>query len=258
VTAEDFAGRVQDYLRHAAQRGRDVIPIPPFVVTIDPATELRFLNYAIPLGRGAATSAAAALDTLCSKMRGRGRLPRLEFVAEANEGLDSVLLAGGFEEESSSPLMICSPQELTAAPAVQGLRIEVLSPGSSDELLSGVSEAQHEAFGESAGGSSPDRKRKRLAAGGISVAAIADGQIAGGAVAAAVSDGLSEVAGIGVREAFRGRGIAAALTEAAAREAFDAGADLALLTPGHTEAERIYARAGFAGRLTMLAFAAPG
>jgi hypothetical protein len=28
-------------------------------------------------------------------------------------------------------------------------------------------------------------------------------------------------------------------------------------TPGHTEAQRIYARAGFAGRLTMLAFAMP-
>lgn len=254
---EAFAGRVQDYLRRSAERGREVIPVPPFVVTIDPATDLRYLNYAIPTGRGAATSGAAAIDSLQEEMRNRGRLPRLEFVAEANEGLDSVLLAGGFEEESSSPLMICSPQELTAAPAVQGLRIEVLSPGSADELLSAVSAAQEEAFGESAGGSSPDRQRKRLAAGGISVAAMVDGQIAGGAVATMVSGGLTEVAGVGVREPFRGRGIAAALTEAAAREAFAAGADLALLTPGHSEAQRIYERAGFAGRLTMLAYAAP-
>lgn len=40
----DFARRVQDYLRQSAERGREVIPVPPFVVTIDPATELRFPN----------------------------------------------------------------------------------------------------------------------------------------------------------------------------------------------------------------------
>jgi GNAT superfamily N-acetyltransferase len=250
-----FAGRVQDYLLHAAQIGREVITVPPFVVTVDPSTDLRYLNYAIPAQSAAATSAAAALDALRAEMRDRRRLPRLEFVREAAEGLDSVLLAGGFEEESSLPLMICSPQELTPAPAVQGLRVEVLGPSSRDELLTRLSAAQEEAFGSSAGGTNPDRQRERLAAGGISVAAVVDGQIVGGASATAVSDGLSEVAGVGVCESYRGRGIAAALTEAATREAFAAGADLALLTPGHDEAQRIYARAGFAGRLTMLAFA---
>ena len=254
---EDFAGRIQDYLRLSAQRAREVIPVPPFVVTIDPSTDLRYLNYAIPTGRGAAASGAAAIDSLQEEMRNRGRLPRLEFVAEANEGLDSVLLAGGFEVESSLPLMTCSPQQLTRAPAVDGLRVEALSPSSPDALLSGVSAAQQEAFGESAGGSDPGLQRERLARGTISVAAIVDDQVVGGASATVVSDGLTEVAGVGVREPFRGRGIAAALTEAATREAFAAGADLALLTPGHPEAQRIYERAGFAGRLTMLAYAAP-
>jgi ribosomal protein S18 acetylase RimI-like enzyme len=254
---EGFAGRVQDYLLHAAQRGREAIAVPPFVVTVDPSTDLRYLNYAIPAQRDAAASAAAALDALRAEMRERGRLPRLEFVREAAEGLDSMLLAGGFELESSLPLMICSRDELTAAPAVEGLTVEVLTPSSPDELLTGVSAAQEDAFGDSSGGTNPDRQRKRLAAGGISVAAVVDGQVVGGAAATVVSDGLSEVAGIGVREAFRNRGIAAALTEAAAREAFAKGADLALLTPGHDEAQRIYARAGFAGRLTMLAFAGP-
>jgi predicted GNAT family acetyltransferase len=43
------------------------------------------------------------------------------------------------------------------------------------------------------------------------VAAIVDDQVVGRASATAVSDGLTEVAGIGVREPFRSRGIAAAL-----------------------------------------------
>lgn len=253
----DFAGRIQDYLRRSAQRGREVIPVPPFVVTIDPATDLRYLNRAIPAAPGAAASAAAAIGSLRQQMRNRGRLPRLEFVAEANEGLDAALVAGGFEEESRLPLMTCSPQQLTVAPVVGGLRVEALSPSSPDELLSAVSAAQQEAFGESAGGSDPGLQRERLASGTISVAAVVDDQVVGGASATPVSDGLTEVAGVGVREPFRGRGIAAALTEAATREAFAAGADLALLTPGYPEAQRIYERAGFAGRLTMLAYAAP-
>lgn len=59
----DFAGRIQDYLRRSAQRGREVIPVPPFVVTIDPATDLRYLNYAIPAAPGAAASAAAPIGS---------------------------------------------------------------------------------------------------------------------------------------------------------------------------------------------------
>jgi hypothetical protein len=53
---ESFAGRVQDYLLHAAQTGREVIAVPPFVVTIDPSTDLRYLNYAIPAEREAAAA----------------------------------------------------------------------------------------------------------------------------------------------------------------------------------------------------------
>jgi GNAT superfamily N-acetyltransferase len=62
----------------------------------------------------------------------------------------------------------------------------------------------------------------------------------------AVAEGVCELAGIGVRERFRRRGIAAALTAATAAEAFAAGAELCFLTPGDDGAERVYARAGFA------------
>jgi predicted GNAT family acetyltransferase len=56
---------------------------------------------------------------------------------------------------------------------------------------------------------------------------------------------VSEVAGIGVRVAYRRRGIAGALTSCLAREAFACGIELIWLTPGSDDAERIYARAGF-------------
>jgi predicted GNAT family acetyltransferase len=49
-----------------------------------------------------------------------------------------------------------------------------------------------------------------------------------------------------VRERFRRRGIAAALTAAAGADAPAAGAKLCFLTPGDDGAERVYTRAGFA------------
>ena len=48
-----------------------------------------------------------------------------------------------------------------------------------------------------------------------------------------------------MRERFRRRGIAAALTSAAAGQAVAVGAQLCFLTPGDDGAERVYARAGF-------------
>jgi ribosomal protein S18 acetylase RimI-like enzyme len=248
-----FARRVQEYLLHSARRGREVIEVPPFVVTIDPSTELRFLNYAIPHGPG---DPAAAVDEMRAAMRSRGRLPRLEFVAEANEGLDAVLADAGFEEESRLALMTCMPSGLTAAPEVPGARIEVLGEDSPHVLLEGAAAAAGEAFGES-GPVDVERRRGWLAGGGIGVAAVIDGRVVGGASATPVADGLTEVAGVGVLAAYRRRGLAAALTEAAARQAFAQGADLALLTPGHDDAQRIYARAGFTARLTMLTLSDP-
>lgn len=257
-TTGSFARRVQDYLLHAAQVGREVVSVPPFVVTIDPGTDLRYLNYAIPVTRPVGEDAIAAVRGLRAAMHEHARLPRLEFVAQANDGLDEILLTAGLEQESSLPLMTCAPQELKAAPPVAGLRIETLRPDSPDELLLGVRSAQEEAFGQSVGaGSGTTRQREFLRAGGTSVAAIVDGPVVGGASGTPVANALSEVAGVGVRTAYRRRGIAAALTAAAARQVFRAKADLALLTPGHDDAQRIYERAGFTGRLTMRAYAEP-
>jgi len=82
---------------------------------------------------------------------------------------------------------------------------------------------------------------------GVVIARIlAGGEPAGAAFRSAVAEGVSELGGIGVRERFRRRGIAAALTAAAAADAVADGAQLCFLTPGDGGAERVYARAGFA------------
>ena len=65
-------------------------------------------------------------------------------------------------------------------------------------------------------------------------------------------DGVSEIVGVATAEAWRRRGLAGAVTAAAARGAFAAGAELCLLTPGDEGALRVYARAGFRRVARML------
>ena len=69
-------------------------------------------------------------------------------------------------------------------------------------------------------------------------------------------EGVSEVAGIGVRVAIaaRYRGRAQPLLT---REAFAREVELAWLTPGSDDAERIYARAGFARASEQLHISKP-
>lgn len=76
--------------------------------------------------------------------------------------------------------------------------------------------------------------------------------IIGAGVATAPIDGVSEIAGIGVRPPSRRRGSAGAITALLARKSFENGVALAWLTPGSSEAERIYARAGFVAALEAL------
>jgi ribosomal protein S18 acetylase RimI-like enzyme len=119
----------------------------------------------------------------------------------------------------------------------------------SEDELRGVATAQWEAYGES--GPVPQRTvdglRRTLEAGGLIVLArdAATGEPAGGGLCTGPYEGASELTSIGVREAFRRRGIAEAMTRRLAREMHARGNDgVFLMAAGEPEA-RIYERAGF-------------
>jgi ribosomal protein S18 acetylase RimI-like enzyme len=107
-----------------------------------------------------------------------------------------------------------------------------------------AAEAGAEAYGSAI---YPDPLRRLVEQGGVLMVARDPryGLVVGAGMATPAHDGISEVAGIGVRTAYRKRGIAGALTAAITCEAFARGVTLAWLTPGHDGAERIYVRAGF-------------
>jgi ribosomal protein S18 acetylase RimI-like enzyme len=113
--------------------------------------------------------------------------------------------------------------------------------------VAGLMRAQMAAFDE------PPPSEEQIARwDGRAVAALVYGEVVGGAVWTQVLDGMTEIAGIAVLEAFRRRGIAGALTAEATRQGFAEGASLAVLVPGHEGAARVYERAGFADASRMI------
>jgi ribosomal protein S18 acetylase RimI-like enzyme len=242
---------LQAFLRTSAQRGRLAVRSAPFTVTIDERDALRYVNYAIP--DDGAEPDAGAVEALRAVFRGHRRLPRLEWVEEAAPAVAAALEAQGMVEELRTPLMACTPDGLTGAPAAsEGVRVAAVG----DDDLHAAADVQRVAFGMGPvpdDEAPPDPRRR----GGGAVLARVDGVPAAAATWTPVVDGASEVGGVATAERFRRRGLAGVVTAAAARAAFAAGARLCVLSPGGDEAQRVYARAGFRGAATMLHWSDP-
>ncbi len=241
--SSDPQARIQAYLRVAAARGRDTEQIGPFLATFTSRADNPFLNYAIPDDGADPTALEAA--ALMAAFERRGRRPRLEYADALAPAVEPVLVRAGFSAEARMPLMTCTPGAERPQPIPAG--IELILPRSDAELL-GMVAAQNEAYGDVQ--PAPEdamRLRASLAAGMIAVLArdAEKKEAAGAGICTGPQDGLTEVAAIGVRPAFRRRGIAGALAARLTREAFGAGVTLAFLMAAHEAEGHIYARAGF-------------
>ncbi len=235
--------RIQSYLRAAAPRGRDSERVGPFLATFNRDSDNRYLNYAIPDDGAQPTEADVA--ALLEAYRTRARLPRLEYVAALAAAVEPALFAAGFVAEGRLPLMVYRG-DVEHSP-VDGVELVLAQ---SNEELRGVAAVQWEAYGE--GGLLPDRAvdslRTTLANDGVVVLArdSSTGEAAGGGLCTGPHDGATELTSIGVRERFRRRGIAEAMTRRLAHEMHARGNDCVFLMAAGDAEERIYARAGFA------------
>jgi ribosomal protein S18 acetylase RimI-like enzyme len=242
--------QLQQYLRSAASRGRDTERVGPFLATFDRTTDHPFLNYAMPDDGARATAADVA--ALVDAYERRGRIPRLEYLPAVAPDLEAALVAGGFTVEARLPLMTCTAATHVALAEPDAIRLE--RPDGDDDLYA-LRAAQMAAFGEPP----PERDvvigiRESVVAGMLAVLArdASTGAVVGGGVATTPGDGVTEIAGIGVLETHRRRGIAGAITSRLTADAFAAGVSTAFLTPGDDDAFSVYARAGYAPTTTML------
>ena len=255
------------YLTGAAARYRDVERVGPFTATFDRDDPNTYLNYAIP--DADARPSLEDVAALADAYRRRGRVPRLEYPPAAAPAVEATLVAGGFAVEAHLPVMTCTPATVVdLAAEADGF---VVAVPESDADWRGMRRAQHAAFGsgggdedgsdESGGDDAAElaHQRERLVAGGLALLArdTATGAIVGGGVATVPDEGITEIAGIGVLEDYRRRGIAGAITSGLAGAAFAAGLTTVWLTPGDDGAHRVYARAGFADTTSVVHLAAP-
>jgi predicted GNAT family acetyltransferase len=194
-----------------------------------------------------------AVEQLRVVFRERDRLPRLEWVEEAAPRLAGALAAAGMQEELRTPLMACTPGELRAAEAdVAELRIGPVEDADVHDCAS----LQRVAFGADA--VSPDEEiRDPRPTGGGAVLARSGGEPVSAASWTRVVDGFTEIVGVATAEPWRGRGLAGAVTAAAAAGAFAGGAEVCVLSPGDEVAQRVYTRAGFGRVATMLHWSDP-
>jgi ribosomal protein S18 acetylase RimI-like enzyme len=243
--------RIQNYLRATIERSENHQRIGSFLAGFDAGTDNLYRNYAVP--DAGARPSMSDIEALNAAFLERSRRPRLEYITDTAPDVESALLANGFEIEKRYPILICTPVMLSS-PEVKGINIGLAS---NDQDIIDAANVGAEAYDDDV---YPDPLRRLVAQGGV--LAIArdpkSGLAVGAGMATPAHEGVSEVAGIGVRVAYRRRGIAGALTACATREAFAREIELAWLTPGSDDAERIYARAGFVRASEQLHISKPG
>jgi ribosomal protein S18 acetylase RimI-like enzyme len=232
---------LQASLRGALLRRSDVASVGPFAVAFDPDSDNPFRNYAVP-DDGARPTPAEVAD-LRSAFVARERRPRLEFLPAAAPAAEDALLRAGFVTEARLPIMTCAPAQLREVARPGEVELDAVAGG---DALREAAAVQNAAYGAPpATDADVARLEDTVAAGGIvGLAREASGRAVGSGLVAAPSDGLAELAAVGVLPQWRRRGIAAALTGALGRAAFDRGIATLMLMAYEAE-QGIYARAGF-------------
>lgn len=235
---------IQAYVRRNAVTGRDTERIGPFLATFSPHSANPFLSYAIPDEHARPTGAEVA--ALVAAFHRRQRRPRLEYLPSLAPNVEPVLVRAGFTVEGRLPVMACPPGAAVPQPAPEGFR---LSAPDSDQDLYDLLAVQHEAYHEPVPPVEADvaRLRRLVDGGGLAVLAreAETGAAAGAGVCDYVHEGVGELVGFGVRQPYRRRGIAAAITWWLTAAAHRAGAPGVFLTPAGGAEERIYARVGY-------------
>jgi RimJ/RimL family protein N-acetyltransferase len=241
---------VQSFAIANLRRRPVVVEAGGFVAGFDPGTTSPYVNYATPMpGAGPARHDVAAL---IAEFRMRGLRPRLEFAPNAAPEVEPALRAAGFTIEEVHEYLVCTPATLTM-PAFA--RIPLVETPVWDQDHASIDAAMSEAFtGEYA--SSPngaDRLRRAQENGGaVRFVRAPDRGCAGGASCSIPAVGTSELSGVATRPAFRGRGIATAVTAALTEAMFALGTRSVWLEYSGEGSRRVYERVGYQPEGTRL------
>jgi RimJ/RimL family protein N-acetyltransferase len=251
--------RIQAQLRYSARMNYNAVAVPPFTLFFNPDDDSPYANYAIP-DAPVGGDLRAPLAELRTTFAAWQRRPRFEFIDAYAPALPAALQANGFVAEPPTYLMLCTPTTFRPAPGVPGLTVALLPADAPVHELQELLSVLRQAFGApppapvTAAEAAQHRQRY---AGLQTFVARLDGRIVAAGSLTQPYAGLTELAGVGTLEAYRGRGVAAAVCAEAVAAAFAQGLDLAFLTAGDERAGRVYARVGFQLAGAGLAYSDP-
>lgn len=229
------------YLRASIVDGREHEELGPFTASFSRSSQNPFLNYAIPDDGAEPTTDDVA--ALMAAYEGRGLAPRLEYLPDLAPAVEAALLAADFVVEGRLVLMVPGQPRVEAVLA----GYELIAPVTDGDLRD-LRAVQNEAYGDP--GPVDDATVARLrsnldgGAGAVLARVLRGGEPVGAGEFTAPIDGVTEITSIAVREGWRRRGIAAAITARLLRDAAAAGVTTPFLMANEAES-RVYARVGF-------------
>jgi ribosomal protein S18 acetylase RimI-like enzyme len=226
----------------------ECVEVGPFLAAFDRASDLVWLNYAIPVAEAATEGELReALGPLLPLFAERQRVLRFEFSQTLWPALEGVLLAAGLVCQVRVPLMIyvpSDPEQLLPAPDV-----ELIDASASDALLMAILELRNRSFS-----TVPlpvptpvevDHLRQMIADQQLHQAvAYCEGTLAG--IGSMMAGGpVSELVGVAVDPTFRRRGIASAVSRCLVGDHLARGGEAVWLSAADAVAEQVYAKIGF-------------
>lgn len=250
--------QIQNYLRASALANYQPVNLPPFTLFFHKTDSLKYFNYAIP-DVPCGENLQEILAELRRVFQKHARTARFEFFEAFSPDLPASLRANGFVEEGRQWSMLCTPQTFEHAAHVPGLQIITLDKNATRQDAQDYLRVAREGFNpdEPLEITSEDIEKSMesfLRPTWHAFLGRIDGQAAGIGVYAEPIGGISEIAGIATRPAFRRRGIASQLTSHTLESAFNYGTQIACLTAEDERAGRVYERVGFRPFSIMLAY----
>jgi ribosomal protein S18 acetylase RimI-like enzyme len=239
----DAIPRIQTYMRQKTSTSVYCHSCTPFSFYINPDEgEPSFAIPDVPVDK--------AIDQVVTELqvyaRARNIPTRVRCIEEYIPEFVAALRRAGFGEVWRQPIMHAEPDTLLDPETIPGLSFMVLS---SDSPLAEVRTGwitDQRGFGEKVVDDPAEiEKFRRSLTGGRAVVALMDNEPAAAAMFTDIRKGVAELIGISTVEAFRRRGIAAAVSAHATRTAFNMGAEIVFLTTQSDAAARIYERIGF-------------
>ncbi|MCB0115918.1 MAG: GNAT family N-acetyltransferase [Caldilineaceae bacterium] len=253
--------RILDYLHARARQQCEVIGVAPFTLYLHLTSPIGENNVALP-DAAFQDDISAILPQIDAFFSHRGRTPRIQFLDRQYPALEDSLTAAGYMLDEKLPVLVCTPEDLHMPTHMPPITVTAVDAESSDELVAEGWLLNNEGFtGRVAVATADDVSFYRRVLGkGSAFSAYLDGVAAGAGMFHEPLVGVTEIAGITTLPAFRGKGIASAVTAHVTAAAFGAGVSLAYLVAASPEASRIYLRLGyeFCGHLVTMINPNPG